>query len=92
MGKAKAINMISFFLLLVCLSLFLLVATSHESLLFLKKLLGFHPLNAVLVLSFLTILISLIGFTGAFTWKGKFRSLFSLMISLSLSIFVSVVL
>jgi hypothetical protein len=84
--------MISFLLSLVCLGLFFIVAISHETLLYLKKFLGFHPLNVVLALSFLTILIGLIGFTGASTWKGKFRSVFTLIVSLSLSIFVSAVL
>jgi len=85
-------NVISFIMSIVCVGLFIIITTSHKSLIFLKNLLGFHPLYGILALSFITILIGLTGFIGASTWRGKFRSVFTLIVSVSLSIFVTVVL
>jgi len=85
-------NIFSFLLSFICLALLIYVITFHESMIFLKNLLGFHPLYAIFSLSFISLLIGLIGFVGTPSFKSKFRSVFTLILSLFLCIFVSVVL
>jgi len=88
----KALNVLSFILSLVCVGLFLISNGSSNSLNYLSIKLSFDPLILVFSLSFITIIIGLIGFLGATTLSSKIRSVFTLIISVSLSLFLAIVL
>ena len=88
----KALNVISFILSLVCVGLFLISNGSSNSLNYLSIKLSFDPLILVFSLSFITIIIGLIGFLGATTLSSKIRSVFTLIITVSLSLFLAIVL
>ncbi len=85
-------NLISFILSLVCVGLLFISNGSPNSLNYLSIKLSFSPLILVFSLSFITIIIGLIGFVGATTLGGKIRSVFTLIISVGLSLFLGIVL
>lgn len=60
----KKINILSFFLSLICLLLFLFFQN-----IFGNALLGIHPLNIILTLTLFTFLIGVFGFSGIQDWK-----------------------
>lgn len=73
----KVMNLTSFILSLVCVGLLFIYNIS---------------LILVFSLSFITIITGLIGFVGAATLGGKIRSVFTLIISVGLSLFIGIVL
>lgn len=82
---AQKLNVYAFIASLLCVGLFLLTSfTSTGD--FVKSLVKVHPLDLVLVLSIVSFLLGLFGFSGARDWKSFVRSLVTVLITLGLSV------
>jgi hypothetical protein len=84
----KKINIGSFILSIICILLFLLVSFSG---LIDYSFMGTHPLTLVLYITLLTLILGVLGFSGIHDWKGMARSVTTLIITLGLSAFLTLV-
>ncbi|WP_377890185.1 hypothetical protein [Alkalihalobacillus sp. R86527] len=69
----------------ICILLFLTVAFSGW---FTTSIMGIQPLGFVFMLSLLTFLAGVFGFSGIRGWKGVARSVSTIIITLGLSVFI----
>ena len=84
----KKINLWSFILSIICILLFFIVSLSGP---IDYSIMGTHPLNLVLYITFITFVLGLLGFSGVQDWKGMTRSITTVIITLGLSTFLAVV-
>lgn len=82
----KNINLWSFIISLICISL--LVVTAFLPIL---NIFGVHPLKVLLVVTLMNLCLGAIGFAGIRDWKTMLRSIITLVITLGLSIILSYV-
>lgn len=57
-----------------------------------SKMMGIHPFTLILFITLFTFLAGVFGFSGVRDWKGMARSVFSIIVTLSLSAFLGCVL
>ncbi|RWZ54462.1 hypothetical protein EQV77_14400 [Halobacillus fulvus] len=81
----EKINFWSFIFSVICLVLFLTVSFSGW---FTNSILGIHPFTIVLFVTLFTLLFGMLGFSGVRSWKGMARSVFTVVLTLSLSVFL----
>lgn len=55
-------------------------------------MMGIHPFTLILFITLFTFLAGVFGFSGVRDWKGMARSVFSIIVTLSLSAFLGCVL
>jgi hypothetical protein len=87
----KKINFWSFILSLICIYLAYLASFSRTVGPFVNSVLGIYPLKIVLCITFITLILGAIGFTGVHDWKSMLRSVATLVITFGLSAFLSFV-
>lgn len=81
-------NFWSFILSLICIFMFLIVSFSNW---FTNSIIGFHPLTIVLIITLITFLFGVFGFSGVGDWKGMARSVSTVVVTFSLSVFLGYV-
>ena len=82
------INLWAFISTFVCIALFFLAMFSSEVIEFTKSYLHTQPLNIVLIVSVITLILGVIGFSGMNNWKSMLRSIFTVVLTLVVSILV----
>lgn len=85
----KSINVWAFIFSVICI--FLLFTVSFSEVIS-RSILGIHPLTIVLSITLITLMFGVIGFSGIQDWKGMIRSVATIIITLVLSAFISIVL
>lgn len=83
------VNFWSFISSLICIVLLLIISFSDWNS---NSKIGVHPLTIVLIITVLTFLFGVIGFSGVKDWKGMARSITTVVVTLSLSILLGYVL
>ena len=78
--QAKA-NYWSFIFTIICIILCLMALAGW----FGNSIMGIHPLTIILIITLLTFLIGVYGFSGVKDWKGIYRSIFTVVLTLILS-------
>jgi len=84
----RKINFWSFILSLLCI--FLLYLTTF-SVRIGNSIFGIHPLMIVLCITWVSLLLGAIGFTGVQDWKSLMRSIATLIITSGLAVFLTYV-
>ncbi|WML44599.1 hypothetical protein [Neobacillus sp. PS3-40] len=84
----KKINIWSFISSLICILLFVIVTFSGP---IDYSIMGTHPLNLVLYITLITLVLGVLGFSGIQDWKGMARSIATVIITLGLSTFLTIV-
>ena len=79
------INIWSFMLSIICLSLFFIISLTGP---INYSIMGTHPLNFVLYITLITLVLGVLGFSGIRDWKGAIRSIATVIITLGLSAFL----
>lgn len=79
------INSGSFIASIGCVVLFLVAASSKGFGNFTIAISGLHPLFIVLILSFVTFLLGVIGFGGIHNWISMLRSLITVVLTMALA-------
>jgi hypothetical protein len=82
------INLLSFILSFVCIALFFIAVSSREMIELFNNLLPTHPLNIILGICLVTLFLGTIGFSGISNWISLLRSIFTVIISAGLSVFI----
>lgn len=82
------INLWSFIFSFVCISLFFISILSSKVFYFETNFAHIHPLKIVLIISLVTHLFGLIGFSEAITVKLLLRSIFTVITTLVLSVLI----
>ncbi|MGN9162017.1 hypothetical protein [Clostridium sulfidigenes] len=82
------LNIYSFILSLVCVILFFLSIESNKVINFTMDLLQVHPLVIVMILSIITLLLGLLGFSAAISWFQLFRGVFTVAITIIMTGFI----
>ena len=85
----KKINLLSFFLSIICILLFFIVSFSGP---IDYAIMGIHPLNLLLYSTLATFVLGIVGFSGIQNWRGMMRSVTTVIITLGLSAFLAFVL
>ncbi|QUW22458.1 hypothetical protein JSQ81_02405 [Sporosarcina sp. Marseille-Q4063] len=79
------INLWSFLIALFCIPLFFIATLSPSLIGAFSKIMGFHPLKIVLVITSIAFFLGLIGLKDVDGWKAGTRSLFTIVFSLIFS-------
>lgn len=82
------LNIYSFILSLICVILFFLSIESNKVISFTMDLLQVHPLVIVMILSIITLLLGLLGFSAAINWFQLFRGVFTVAIIIIMTGFI----
>lgn len=82
------LNIYSFILSLVCVILFFLSIESNKVINFTMDLLQVHPLVIVMILSIITLLLGLLGFSAAISWFRLFRGVFTVAMTIIMTGFI----
>ena len=82
-------NIWSFILSIICVVLFFIVSFSG---IFTNSIKGTHPLNLVLYITLITLVLGVLGLGGIQDRKGLARSVFTIFLTLGLSVFLTFVL
>ncbi|WP_182200432.1 hypothetical protein [Paraliobacillus salinarum] len=85
----KKINIASFISSFVCIFLFYIVSFSGP---IDYSVMGFHPLNLVLIITLITLVFGVLGFAGVRNWKEMVMSVTTVILTLGLSTFLAFVL
>ncbi|RLQ94354.1 hypothetical protein [Falsibacillus albus] len=88
---SNKLNVYAFALSLISI-LFLFLISFTGIFTIIDGILPFHPLTIVLVMAVISFFIGMMGFTGARSWKSYLRSMFTVLISLGLSILLVIIL
>ncbi len=83
----KTINVWSFIFSFICLVLYLIISPGT----IVTNVIGVHRLGIVLIITTITFVFGMIGFSGVHDWKSMIRSIITIVITLGLSIFLSFV-
>ncbi|MBJ8062157.1 hypothetical protein WAG28_21265 [Bacillus cereus] len=88
------INFWSFIFSFICFALFLLYLQvwspkMNESIM---NTIYFHPLFVLLVLTLVTFFVGMIGFSKINNWKAMLRSIITVFLTVSLSVFLAIIL
>lgn len=84
----KKMNLWSFILSIICILLFFIASFVGP---FDYFIMGMHPLNLILYMTWITFVIGVYGFSGIQDWKGLMRSITTVIITLGLSTFLIVI-
>ncbi|MRG85981.1 hypothetical protein [Salinibacillus xinjiangensis] len=84
----EKVNFWSFILSIICIVLFLIPLSGW----FANSIMGIHSLTIVLIFTLSTFLLGVYGFLGVKDWKGMARSVTTIVLTLSLSVFLGFIL
>lgn len=91
------INLWSFIISFICIGLFLLYLeigsiASSETKMFIMNSLPIHPLSFLLVLTMIIFFVGIKGFSKVDNWIAMLRSIVTVLLTLSLSVFLTLIL